>query len=205
MKLYRLLENQHFHYSGLIVVAIALALTGCASKPTVATPEDVTRAGLMDGAIAAAKAPLFKLTCPTTGCIISSLEVGNPSGAAQLADTIKVAMTPHTSEASENFRVAMGVVGQLGVWGIGANAVSNIFGSITNGFVNVAGKIQAPGSITTTTTSTVNNTSTSQTLSGTGVIGSGSYNAPITTTTNPLAKVCTPTYSATGVPTGICL
>lgn len=188
-----------------ICILAIIGLSGCATKPQTVTPEDTIKAGLVDAAVAASKAPLFKLTCPASGCIISSLEVGNPAGAAQLADTIKVAMTPHTSEASENFRVAMGVVGQLGVWGIGANAVSNIFGSITNGFVNVAGKIQAPGSITTTTTSTVNNTSTSQTLSGTGVIGSGSYNAPITTTTNPLAKVCTPTYSATGVPTGICL
>lgn len=38
--------------------------------------------------------------------------------------------------------------------------------------------VQAPGAVTTTT----NNTTTTSTLSGTGVLGSGTYTAPVTTT-----------------------
>lgn len=196
---------------GLCLALAVLGLSGCAStKPDAPTAEDTIKAGVVVGAIDAAKAPLFRLTCPTTGCVIGSLEVGNPSGAGQLADVVKVAMSPQPSEASQNFRAVLGVVSHIGGYAIIGNAASNIMGKITDGFKagftsnasiagagfeangKIAGMIPQPGAVSNTT----------NTLSGTGVLGSGTYTAPITTTTNPSPKVCVPTYSAAGVPTG---
>lgn len=187
-----------------LAMVLMLGLSGCATKPTAPTVEDTIKAGIVDGAVAAAKAPLFKMTCPVTGCLFGSLEVGNPGGAAQMAEIVKVAMAPQPSEASQNFRAVIGVLGQVGTIGLVSHAAASIFGKISDGYVGIASKIQAPGAITTTT-NTMNattNTSTTSTLSGTGVLGSGTYTAPITNTTNPSPKVCTPTFSATGAPTG---
>lgn len=118
---------------GLILLAVLLALTGCSTKPTVSA-EDTIKAGLMDGAIAAAKAPLFKLTCPATGCILGSLEVGNPAGAAQMAEVVRVAMAPQPSEASQNYRATLGFLAPLAGYGVIGNVASNIVGKVIGGF-----------------------------------------------------------------------
>lgn len=117
----------------LILIIVLLALTGCATKPTVSA-EDTIKAGLMDGAIAAAKAPLFRLTCPVTGCILGSLEVGNPAGAAQMAEVVRVAMAPQPSEASQNYRATLGFLAPLAGYGVIGSVASNIVGKITDGF-----------------------------------------------------------------------
>ena len=185
----------------LLILLIFLA--GCATKPPAGpTADDTIKAGVVDGAIAAAKAPLFKMTCPVAGCVFASLEVGNPAGATQMAEVVKVAMTPQPDEMSQNYRATIGALAQVGGWAVIGNYANKLVGSVTNGFasgyasnVAIAGKIPQPGA--------VSNTTTTNTLSGTGVLGSGTYNAPITTTTtNPSPKVCVPTYSATGIPTG---
>jgi len=198
----RLTEREEdISFSGalaLVIIAVVLALTGCATTKETATAEEVTRAGALDGAIAAAKAPLFTLSCPVTGCIIGSLSVGNPGGAAQMAEVVKVAMQPVPSEASQNFRAVLGVLGQVGGWGVIGHYAIAAIGSVTEGFAKgfasnaniatagfasntaIAGQIQSPQPNITTTT----------TLSGYGVIGSGTVTAPVTTTTNPVAKVC---------------
>jgi len=193
-----------FGLQAALIICITLLATGCASTKPEVTPEHTLKAGMLDGAIEAAKAPLFKMTCPLTGCVFGSLEVGNPNGAGQMAEIVKVALTPQPSEASQNFRAVLSTVSTLGGYAIIGNAASNIFGKVTEGFaagfksnVDIANRIPQPGAVNTTTTTTSN------TLSGTGVLGSGTYNAPITnTTTNPSPKVCTPTFSATGAPNG---
>lgn len=183
----------------LIAVLIALALTACAHKPTPA--EDTMKAGLMDGAIKTAQAPLFKLTCPPAGCILGSMEVGNPQGAAQMAEALRVVMTPQTTAGE---KILMAVVdkgfGALGV-GLVANGIKGVMGDMfksqtavaTGGFeamrgtaaqgFSVNGQIasfipQPAANITTTTTSTIG---------GQGVIGSGQLTTTdrhdITTTT----------------------
>jgi hypothetical protein len=195
----------------LTALLIALMVAGCATKPTV-TAEDTIRAGSMDGAIKAAQTPLFELTCPALGCVIGSLKVGNPSAGQQLADVVKVAFAPQMSEAGQNFRAVLGVLGQVGGYAVIGHAASAITGKIVGGYtagfdsnVKIAQNIPQPGAVSNTT----------NVLSGTGVLGSGTYTAPITTNTttttttdrhdvitNPAARVCTPTFSATGTPTG---
>lgn len=188
----------------LALIVVVLALTGCATKPSAATPADTIKAGVVDGAIEAAKAPLFKMTCSPT-CTFASLEVGNPTGATQLVEVVKAAMVTPPDEASQNYRATIGALAQVGGWAVIGNFANKLVGNVTQGFasgyasnVAIAGKIPQPGAVTTTTTT--------NTLSGTGVLGSGTYTAPITTTntttTNPTPKVCVPTYNATGIPTG---
>ena len=190
----------------LIIALLCISIAGCATDKTKA--DQITHAGLVDGAIAAAQAPLFKLSCPATGCILGSLEVGNPGAGAQLADVVKVVMTPQVSEAGQNFRAVLGVLGQVGGYAIIGHAASQIVGKVVGGYtsgfssnVAIANKIQAPGSITTNT------------IGGQGVIGSGTLTdrhdtTAITNTdrhdiTNPQVPcVVTPTYTATGAPAG---
>lgn len=196
--------EENLMWSGAMAVGLILAilgLNGCAAKSTQPTADDTIKAGVVDGAIAASKTPLFKMTCAPS-CTFASLEVGNPAAAGQMVEIVKVAMQPAPSEASQNFRAVIGVLGQVGTVGLIGHTVSNVFGKISDGYVGMAGKIQAPGAITTTTTNTTTNTATTNTLSGTGVLGSGTYTAPIATNTNPSPKVCVPTFGATGTPTG---
>jgi hypothetical protein len=187
------------------ILISAFLLGGCATKDK-STPEDVMKAGALDGAVKAASMPLFKMTCPPAGCQFSSLEVGNPAGAAQMAEIARVAMTPQPSEASQNFRAVVGALTQVGGYGVIGHFATKAISSVTDGYkagfasnVDIAKQIQAPGAVTTI------NTTNTNTLSGTGVQGSGTYTAPITTTTtttNPSPKVCSVTYSATGTPNG---
>lgn len=118
---------------GLCLLVALLALTGCSTKPTVSA-EDTIKAGLMDGAIAAAKAPLFKLTCPATGCILGSLEVGNPAGAAQMAEVVRVAMAPQPSEASQNYRATLQFFAPMAGNAVIGHFASNIVGKVVSGF-----------------------------------------------------------------------
>lgn len=190
----------------LCLTAALFALSGCAApKPAAPTAEEAMKAGILDGAIAAAKAPLFKLTCPVTGCILGSLEVGNPAGAGQMAEVVKVAMTPQPSEASQNFRAVVGVLGQVGGYGVIGAAASNITGKLIGGYTagfssntaiagagfDAAGKVatlipQVPVAVPPAlpTTSIV--------VSGSGPtnIGSGSLLNSSQNPTNPVPKVC---------------
>lgn len=199
----------------------ALVFAGCAStkSATVPTAEETMKAGLLDGMLAATKASLFELTCPPSGCVISSLKVGNPYAAAQAAETVKVVMAP---QASTSEKVALAFIDRgfsALTFGLGAGAAKNIFGNMfashtavaTGGFnalqktasdafsVNgtIASNIPQPGATITTT----------NTIGGQGVIGSGSLTTndrhDVTNTgsnnTNPTPKVCS--VNATGVQT----
>lgn len=172
----------------VIAILCALLMFGCATKPAGPTPEDTIKAGIADATIAAAKAPLFKLTCPTEGCVIGSLEVGNPQGGAYLADVMKVAMTPQPSEASQNFRAVVGAVGQIGGWAVIGHYATAAISSVTEGFAKgfasnaqiagfgfdangkVASFIPQPGATTTTNI----------TVAGDGAIGTGNSISKVT-------------------------
>ena len=194
-----------------LIALLCITLAGCATDKTKA--EQITHAGLVDGAIEAAKAPLFKMTCAPS-CTFGSLEVGNPGAGAQLADVVKVVMTPQASEAGQNFRAVLGVLGQVGGYAVIGHAASQIVGKVVGGYssgfasnVAIAKNIPQPGS----TSNITNTTNTTSVLSGTGVQGSGTYTAPISTTTttdrhditNPIVPcVVTPTFTVTGAPAG---
>lgn len=192
----------------LLAVILAATLCSCATKP-VATAEDITRAGAMDGAIKAAQTPLFELTCPVSGCVIGNIKVGNPSAVGQLADIAKVAFAPTVSEAGQNFRAVLGVIGQVGGYATIGHFASAITGKIVGGYtagfesnVAISKNIQAPGAITTNT------------IGGQGVIGSGTLTDRHDTSSiintdrhdsvvNPPGKTCVPTYNpVTGLPSG---
>jgi hypothetical protein len=80
-------------------------LSGCASwfetKPATPTPEETTRAAFLDKSLAATSAPLFKLSCPTTGCVIGSLEVGNPSATTNTSTLSEVPSRFHGAWTSQ--------------------------------------------------------------------------------------------------------
>ena len=195
----------------LCLLAALLALGGCASKdaPKV-TPADTIKAGLTDAAIEAAKAPLFRLTCPSTGCVIGSLEVGNPQGAAQLADAMKVVMAPQPSEASQNYRATLAFLGPIAGYVAIGNAASNIVGKVVGGYtagfdsnVKIAGagfdsNVKAFDTLKEAILKPVPATAdplptTHIEISGSGPtsIGSGNLNVGSQNPTNP-TKVCTP-------------
>lgn len=192
-----------------IVLCLVLCLTGCAGKPTVSA-DDTIKAGLTDAAIAAAKAPLFRLTCPSTGCIVGSLEVGNPAGAAQMAEMVRVAMAPQPSEASQNFRATLGFLSGVSTSGFIAYGVKSVVNGFVSGF-DANGKIAGDGfkangelaSLIPQTPAPASLPTTSIVVSGSGPtnIGSGSLlngsQNPISTVTNPSPRVCTAT--ATGL------
>jgi len=132
-----------------IIIAVSLfMLAGCASTPK--ATDEIMKAGLLDGAVKSAHAPLFKLICPATGCIIGSLEIGNPAAGAQLAEVVRVVMTPQVS-ASE--RIWLSVIDKgfstIGM-GLIANGVksfaASMFGSqttiATGGFNAISGTAQ---------------------------------------------------------------
>lgn len=201
------------------LIAALFALAGCTTpKPATATAEETMKAGILDGAIAAAKAPLFKLTCPVTGCILGSLEVGNPAGAGQMAEVVKVAMTPQPSEASQNFRAVVGVLGQVGGYGVIGAAASNITGKLINGYTagfasntaiagagfDAAGKVatlipQAP----VATPPALPTTSIVVSGSGPTNIGSGSLLNSSQNPTNPAPKVCVAIPATATVPASV--
>lgn len=203
------------YYKGILLVlliTLLAAVGGCSwlekkpDTPAKATAEETMRAGMLDLAGEAAKQPLLKLVCPASGCILGSLEVGNPANAQHFADTVKVVMAPQPSELSANYRATLAVLGKVGGYAVIGSAAKGIFGKITDGFasgykanVDIASKIQAPAAPGAITNTTVNNS-----IGGSGVIGSGSFNAPTTTTSTVTnnARVCGITYSSTGVPTG---
>lgn len=187
MKLSETQEQLAIGISGwavLLLIVGAMVISGCATKSDKPTADDTIKAGIMDGAIAAAKAPLFKLTCPTTGCILGSLEIGNPSGAAQMAEVVKIAMTPQPSEASQNYRATLGFLGGVSQAGFIAYGVKSVVNGFVSGF-DANGKIAGDGFkangeiaslIPQTVAPNVTNTNT-YTLSGTGALNVGSGTA----------------------------
>lgn len=200
-------------------IFLLLFLVGCESMDR----NNDLRSEVAKASISAANAPLLSITCPSQGCIIGSLEVGNPASGQQFANAIQMLSAPTGAERIWTSIIDKGF-GSLGtgliVGGIrgfassmfasqtatsigGFNAIANTAQSGFAATSNIAGQIQAPAA----------NITTSNSIGGSGVIGSGSYVGPVTTTntststntvttTNPTPRVCTPTYTPTGLPSG---
>ena len=212
------------HLAGLLLTAalislIVVALASCESMDR----NNELRSEVAKASISAANDPLLSLTCPQQGCIIGSLKIGNPSSGQQFTNAIQMLSQPTGAERIWTSIIDKGF-GSLGtgliVGGIrgfassmfasqtatslgGFNAIANTANSGFTATSNIAGQIQAPAANITTTTS--------NSIGGSGVIGSGSYTGPVTntstatstvTTVNPSPRVCTPTYGPTGTPTG---
>ena len=200
-------------------IFLLLFLVGCESMDR----NNDLRSEVAKASISAANAPLLSITCPSQGCIIGSLEVGNPASGQQFTNAIQMLSAPTGAERIWTSIIDKGF-GSLGtgliVGGIrgfansmfasqtatsigGFNAIANTAQSGFAATSNIAGQIQAPAA----------NITTSNSIGGSGVIGSGSYVGPVTTTntststntvttTNPTPRVCTPTYTPTGLPSG---
>ena len=195
----------------VIALFFVLMLSGCVSwfksdtpKVEPATVEETTRAAFLDRVMAAAAAPLFELTCPAEGCTIGSLKVGNPFAVSQLADTAKVIFAPKRNEWLEFWGSLINGAMKVGGYAVIGDAAARITGSIVNGYTTgfgsmaqiagfgfdatgkVASMIPQPGAVTNTTTNTTN------TLSGTGVMGGGQYIGPVQNNNRVCGFVGTP-------------
>lgn len=193
----------------IATLLIAAFAAGCASTKEKET-KAMLQADIVEKATAQAAVPLFKLTCPASGCMIGSLEVGNPSAGAQLGEIARVAFAPVRSEAVEVFGMLIDGAKTLGGIGLVSNGIAKIMSAVTSGQVamatagfsavgttaasgfasnaSIAGRIQAPA---------VPQANVTNNIGGDGVIGSGSFTGPVTTTTNtnpnPMVVTCTGT------------
>ena len=194
----------------LFIIAIAIALTGCAST-------DYTNYTATQQAMAASKAQADTARYNALADIAK-----NGSDTARVAAVMALAMggqapqqsqalaAPQRSDALMWASVLVPAVTQAYSIAksadVAINSSNNAYmtsASTTQGFVNIASQIQAPvvaapvmpqANVSTTTTTTTTS-SADQTLSGTGVLGAGTYstqaNPATTTTTNP-APATTP-------------
>lgn len=167
----------------LFILALALTLTGCASGDyalyaKAQSDVEVARHNA-DAAKYAAMASIAQSGDQSAKvAAVMALAMGQGSAAPQ-----STMQAPQASTALQWAQVL--VPGLTQVAGIAANMRVGLaqsdnsakLGISTNeAFVGMAGKIQAPASNTTTTTTS--------TLSGSGVLGSGTYSL------NPTSKVC---------------
>jgi len=195
----------------LSIIAIAIALTGCAST-------DYTRYTTAQQAMAASKAQADTARYNALADIAK-----NGSDTARVAAVMALAMggqapqqsqalaAPQRSDALMWASVLVPAVTQAYSIAksadVAINASNNAYltsASTTAGFVGIASQIQAPvvaapvlpqadvSTVTTTTTTS----SADQILSGTGVLGSGSYS----TQANPTTTTSTPVFAPVIVP-----
>jgi hypothetical protein len=201
----------------LLIALCGMFLGGCTTTPKAAA-EDVMKAGLYDGMVKAANAPLVEITCAATGCNFASLKVGNPGGAAQMAEVVKVANAPVVSEAGANYRATLGLVGQVAsgavVGHFAAKVTDSIVGGFKSGFASntaiagagfdATGKIASlipqppatPAAPTPPTTEIIIDHNTGAVNVG------GTQDNSNRSVTNPAPCKWVITYSATGVPNG---
>lgn len=195
----------------LTAIFVSTLLAGCGvfGEKKVDPPStlEVMQAGFMDGALAAAKAPLFELTCPASGCVIGSMKIGNPTSTGQLAEIVKVTLAPQRNQWLDVLSTTIGVVGQVGGYAVIGNAAGNIFGKITDGYKagfasnasiansgfisngSIASHIPQPGATTNIT----------QSIGGDGVINGGSLvKSPTTSTTNNTTNISCMFQATTG-------
>lgn len=202
----------------LLMIAVTLMLSGCwetTKMPPGPTVEETTRAGFLDKMFTQAAVPLFKLTCPVQGCVIGSMEVGNPFAVTQLADTVRVVFAPQRNEWLEFAGTLVNAVAKVGGYKVLGDAAAKISGNIVSGYTagyasqaqiagygfdatgKVASFIPQPGANIT------------QNIGGDGVIGSGSLTktdrhdiTPAPVVIIPPTKNCTTTTGSLNCPGG---
>ena len=132
-------------YALLFAAAMAaLIVSGCASdakKPDdIATAREAMTVGLLTAFADAAKQPLFELTCPATGCIVSGLKVSNPMAIVALSDAVKVGLTPIPEAPpwwAAPFNTGVQVLGQVLSIKYGLQGIGNIVGNVTGGMLGL--------------------------------------------------------------------
>lgn len=182
---------------------IALSLTGCATTEykeyaDAQTQIHVARAQADKARYEALANVAQSGTESAKVAAVMALALGGTNGQAQQGPQVQA---PQASSALQWAAVLVPGVSQMYAisqstrLGMAQSDNSTALGVSTNSaFVGIAGKIQAPAAnVTSNTTST----STSTILSGTGVLGAGTYSTfanptttTTTTTTNPAGQTC---------------
>ncbi len=193
----------------ILCFLIALC-AGCASTPDAIEHGSIVQTVAKDGtrttenksdyaayvAIKAqlAAAPLFRVTCPVSGCQFASLEVANPHAATDIA----APAPPPKIESSavgvaREFKEALLGLAPVAMAATVGNTVGKIFSAFGGSVENIAGKIQAPqANVTTTTTSNATTNTNSGNTTTTSNTNSGNTTTSTTTTTTNPAPVTTP-------------
>ena len=178
------------------LIGLLLALTGCSSTEQYKLYADSH--AQMETARYNAEAAKYKAMSDIANngtetakvAAVMAIALGNVSGNTK-ANGLQA---PQQSEALQWAQVLVpGVIQTVGIIANRQVAIAQsdnaafVANSTNNAFVGMAGKIQAPAA-NVTTTSTDDHT---QTLSGTGTLGSGAYNTTSTPTTTTLSGVGT--------------
>jgi hypothetical protein len=148
----------------LAAIAAVFALAGCSSLPDQATEHgSVTRtvvkrdgsrevtenasdyAAYTKAKLELAGKPLFRLTCPTTGCVIASLEVSAPNSGGDLAAPAAPVKVEHAAVgiARELKETVLGLQ-PLAVATTVGRTVTRVFDSFGRSNEMIAARIQAP-------------------------------------------------------------
>lgn len=173
----------------LLTLTLAAALAGCAS------PDYAQYAKSAEASSVARSQALAEIAksgdSSAKVAAVMALALGQGSGAQ---NTIQA---PQASQALQWASIL--VPGLTQVAGMRYNYLSQqtqsnnatAFGISTNStFAGIAGRIQAPGAVTTTTTTTTDRNDTVTTLSGTGTLGSGAYSTTDRNdVTSPIAQI----------------
>jgi hypothetical protein len=185
-----------------LVCLLTLFFTGCASMPDAIEHGSIVQTVAKDGTRTTenrsdysqyvatkaqlAAAPLFKLTCPASGCMIASLEVANPHAARDIAAP---APPPKIESAAvgvmREFKEALLGLAPIGMAATVGHTTAKIFSAFGGSVESIAGKIQAPQASVTTTTSNATTNTNSGNTSTTSNTNSGNTISTTTTTTNP--------------------
>lgn len=163
----------------------ALALTGCATAEYQAYADIHKAKAQAEAARYAALAEIAKQGDTTAKvAAVMSLNQGSGQGQAPVAapKTVGDHLLQWTSALLPSLTNIYGIQKQAQVGITQSNNARELGVSTNSTFLGMAGKIQAPGAVTTTTT----------TLSGTGSMGSGAYNyTPSTSTSNSTSSSLT--------------
>lgn len=209
MKLLKLCDPGQPWLVALCLIAALVALTGCAAdkSPATAAPpdaratyaatlascaesiKDVVAAAGNDTAAKVVAVGAIERLCGAGGVTLQAAMTAAPAPPSTLGATLWQAALQVTDIALRGYGIKAGrdvsIVQSNNAANTAIASYAAFQGMAASGFganAQIAAQIQAPAANVTTT------------LSGTGVIGSGTYTGPIatttTTTTNP-AKVCT--------------
>jgi hypothetical protein len=186
-----------------IVIAIALLLGACTTTPP-ADPGNVIKTTKTDGTTtienlsdyaaylkqAAESKPLFEMTCPPTGCVMTSLKVNMPSDKSSLQAPPPPPDTASIVFMKGLFGLGHDVIG-LGPWAFGSRVLMKAFDKANSSVTN------------TTTTTDSSNRSTNSDSSNRSTTNTTSTTTTTTNTTdsNNTTHTCT-SGTAGGTTTG---
>jgi hypothetical protein len=89
-----------------------------------------------------ARQPLVKFECPEAGCLIKSLEVGNPMSIMELSRAFQVALAPAPVQPpwwAQPINTVISALAQVGSIKFGLAGVGNIVSSVVGGMATVSG------------------------------------------------------------------